>query len=62
MCEELAYIEKIKQGMILLHEGCMRNELWGNCYHCPFDEYCDLILRNMIITPDDDDFINFENE
>ena len=58
--ESLEWINKIKDAMVMLHENCSLNESWGNCYKCPFDEYCDAILHNGLGTPNEDDFINFE--
>ena len=56
------YVEEMKEAMMMLHEACRRNEYWNNCYQCPFDIYCDAMLRNDLGTPDEDGFINFERE
>ena len=56
------YIDEMEEAMVALHEACTRNEHWNNCYQCPFDKYCDVILETFFITPDEDDFINFEKE
>ena len=39
--EEKNWIEKIKQGMELIKQGCSENSDWTACYKCPFYEYCD---------------------
>ena len=57
---EVDYVPQMKKAMIKLHEACSNNQMWCNCYRCPFTEYCDYILEHTSITPDDKEFIEFE--
>lgn len=41
--EEKNWIEKIKEGMELIKQGCSENAEWIECYKCPFNKYCDMI-------------------
>lgn len=43
--EEKNWIEKIKEGMELIKQGCSENTTWINCSKCPFDKYCDMIYN-----------------
>ena len=53
------YITKIKEAMQLLHEACKMNEVWADCMHCPFGDYCDAMEEAGLGTPDDEKFIEF---
>ena len=59
---ESNWINQMKNAMRMLHQFCSFNKEWKDCYQCPFDKYCDVILETFFITPDEDDFINFERE
>ena len=37
---ETNWMDKIKQGMKLIIEGCKENTSWCNCKLCPFDDFC----------------------
>lgn len=39
------WIEKIKEGMKLIQEGCAENKSWLTCEDCPFDKFCDDIMK-----------------
>ena len=45
--------EKIKQGMILITEGCQQQREWTECQNCPFRNYCDTIEEAGYNTPDE---------
>ena len=56
------YINEMKEAMMTLHEACKHNEYWNHCHLCPFDKYCDVILEQYYLTPDENGFINFDEE
>ena len=56
------YIEKMKEAMQMMHQACRMNENWSDCDKCPFDEYCDAIMRADLATPDGENFAEFDEE
>ena len=44
--EEKNWIEKIKQGMELIKQGCSENTELSDCCKCPFDKYCNIIYTS----------------
>lgn len=45
--------EKIKQGMMLIKEGCSEITWWVDCQDCPFRELCDTIEETNTYVPEE---------
>ena len=43
---ETNWMDKIKQGMKLIIEGCKENPSWCNCKFCPFDTFCTSVYKD----------------
>lgn len=41
-----SWMLKMYKGMELMKEACHENQEWEMCSACPFQEYCDVLLRN----------------
>ena len=44
---ETTWKEKMIFAMTLLKEACEANTNWDKCEECPFDDYCDCIMKKF---------------
>ena len=49
----MEWFEKIREGMALIKQGCGENTDWIKCQDCPFDEFCDLIMKDFDEIPNE---------
>ena len=42
------WTEKMREGMRLMKEACAANAEWDKCCNCPFDSYCDILIRDTL--------------
>ncbi len=46
----MEWVEEMKIAMKLMKDACSKNESWTKCNEeCPFDCYCDLLLKNDLM-------------
>lgn len=45
--------EEMKMGMLMIQSACQKNESWGKCHECPFDDFCDYIYDETSQFPDE---------
>lgn len=45
--------EEMKMGMLMIQSACQKNESWGKCHECPFDDFCDAIYDETFHFPDE---------
>ena len=46
------WIKEMREAMLKLQEACRKNTTWAECYKCPFDEYCTVLLESKVDIPD----------
>ena len=46
------WIEKMKKAMQEIKGACTENGNWGDCWKCPFKEYCDILEEQEIDIPE----------
>ena len=45
--------EQIQEGMKLIKEGCEANQWASHCNECPFFKFCDLMLKDVDLIPEE---------
>ena len=53
--------EEMKMGMLMIQSACQKNEGWGECYECPFNNFCDYIYDETSQFPDEWNFDKSED-
>ena len=48
--------EQIQEGMKLIKEGCEANQWASHCNECPFFKFCDLMLKDVDLIPEEWEF------
>lgn len=52
MNEKLKWVLQMDEAMTLLQEACKENGEWDACYeHCPFCEYCNVLMDAKLVDP-----------
>lgn len=49
----MEWIDQMKMAMETLIDACNKNRYWDDCSKCPFDDYCTVLERHGMGTPDE---------